>query len=83
MNPNVEKMIFALGACVFAAIALIAVILTGDSTARNFAAWSAFFACWSQFIAQDRNPIFQRLSIVTAYVAFALMFLALVFLTKG
>jgi len=83
MNPNIEKLIFSLGACLFAVVTMLTVIIFGTGTARNFGAWSAFFACWSQFAAQDRHPMAQRASIVLAYIAFALMFVALVYFTSG
>jgi hypothetical protein len=83
MNPNIEKLIFATGALVFAVIALVTVIAFGDEFSRAIAVWSAFIACLSQFVAQERHPVAQRVSIAIAYIAFALMFMALIYFTKG
>ncbi|CAN7303338.1 hypothetical protein LJR231_001553 [Phyllobacterium sp. LjRoot231] len=83
MNPNIEKLIFATGALAFALVALLTVIVFGDTVARSFAVWSALFACWSQFVAQDRHPVAGKASIALAYIGFALMFVALIYFTKG
>ncbi|WP_427351145.1 hypothetical protein [Erwinia amylovora] len=66
---------YALSATVFALVFLGSVIVYGSETARHFAVAASLAATASQFTAQD--PLTYRLSIWSAYSAFALALVAL------
>lgn len=72
---------YAITSAAFAAIFLVAIIIFGETAARNIAIAAAFFGCASQFTGQD--PGAYPLSIYLAYVAFALAILAYVYLLLG
>jgi len=75
------NVIYAISSAAFAVLFLGAVIVYGDTAARNIAIGAAFLACGSQFMAQD--PSSYRASIYSAYAAFVVALLAYVYLLLG
>lgn len=75
------NIIYAISSAAFAILFLGAVIVYGDTAARNIAIGAAFLACASQFMAQD--PKAYRPSIYSAYAAFVAALLAYVQLLLG
>lgn len=73
--------LYAFSSAVFAVVFLVAVIVYGDTAARNVAIGAAFLACASQFMAQD--PKAYVASIYAAYAAFVTALLAYVYLLLG
>ena len=82
MNP-IEKLTYAFSACLFAAIALVSIIVYGDDWSRNTAILASFLACLSQFVAQDTTAKAYKASIYLAYGSFITFLLAFFWLIRG
>jgi len=79
MTQLLRQAYFAISATLFGMLGLWAIIVFGSGAARFFAIWAAFAACLSQFVGQSTNRVAGIASIVLAYLAFALVVVALVF----
>lgn len=75
------NIVYAISSAAFAILFLGGIMVFGGETARNIAIGAAFFACASQFMAQD--PAAYKGSIYSAYAAFIIGLLAYLFLLMG
>lgn len=81
MEKGLEFISFALSASIFSAVFLVGIIVYGGDFSRPIALLAALSGAMSQFVGQDRQH--WRVSIMCAYLAFALGLVSLIIMMIG